>query len=77
MEGSKWEEDIYWAHFKHIHFSQFLLDDFHQQLVNFIFPFFLCFFLFIFLCTSVLKLYKASKDNLLGTNIVEVFVFWV
>ncbi|EXB38618.1 B3 domain-containing protein REM16 [Morus notabilis] len=32
MEGSKWEEYIYWAHFKHIHFSQFLLDDFHQQL---------------------------------------------
>ncbi|KAK2398498.1 B3 domain-containing protein REM16 [Trifolium repens] len=31
--GSKsWEEDIYWTHFQFIHFTQFLRNDFHQQL---------------------------------------------
>jgi hypothetical protein len=27
-----WEEDIYWTHFQFIHFTQFLRNDFHQQL---------------------------------------------
>ncbi|KAL5071960.1 hypothetical protein RYX36_022847 [Vicia faba] len=31
--GSKpWQEDIYWTHFQFIHFTQFLHDDFQQQL---------------------------------------------
>lgn len=31
---SKWAEDIYWAHFQTIRFSQTLLDDFDQELVS-------------------------------------------
>ncbi|WJX15835.1 hypothetical protein P8452_05934 [Trifolium repens] len=30
--GKSWEEDIYWTHFQFIHFTQFLRNDFHQQL---------------------------------------------
>lgn len=34
---SKWAEDIYWAHFQTIQFSQPLLDDFDQELVSIMF----------------------------------------
>ncbi|PON99158.1 B3 DNA binding domain containing protein [Trema orientale] len=32
LDCSKWAEEIYWAHFQDIHFSQFMLSGFDQQL---------------------------------------------